>query len=393
MGRLLLVWGMLTGMTLSLSAADSTEIPAAISTIQKVGREGTGNTQASKAWKILVSHGGKALIPTLIAFQDSSPAAANWLRSAVDAMVQAETLAGRPLPADTLAAFCTETKHAPAARRIAYELLEQADKPRAAKMLPEFINDSSLELRRDAIAERMTAAEKVQDQEAKKQELQTLLTAARDQDQIEELAKQLEPLGVKINLAQHMGFISRWHVVGPFESTEGAALSISNPPEAGVDLTATYTGKDGAIVRWQPLGTAEKYAELDLNKRLGRHKNASVYAYSVVHVDKETPVELRAATQNAIQIFVNGKKAFEREEYHHGTKLDQHAGPAVLKAGKNEILVKICQNDQKEQWAQVWQFQVRICDATGGAVPFRVESPTEAEAPAPAVTEPKKEKE
>ena len=41
-------------------------------------------------------------------------------------------------------------------------------------------------------------------------------------------------------------------------------------------------------------------------------------------------------------------------------------------AGKNEILLKTVQNDQKEQWAQVWQFGLRICDATGGPLPVKI---------------------
>jgi hypothetical protein len=39
-----------------------------------------------------------------------------------------------------------------------------------------------------------------------------------------------------------------------------------------------------------------------------------------------------------------------------------------MKAGRNVILVKICQNEQTEEWAQVWQFQLRVCDPTGNAI-------------------------
>jgi hypothetical protein len=40
----------------------------------------------------------------------------------------------------------------------------------------------------------------------------------------------------------------------------------------------------------------------------------------------------------------------------------------MLKKGRNEILVKICQNEQTEDWAQTWDFQLRVCDALGTAV-------------------------
>jgi hypothetical protein len=31
-------------------------------------------------------------------------------------------------------------------------------------------------------------------------------------------------------------------------------------------------------------------------------------------------------------------------------------------------LLKICQNEQTEEWAQNWAFQFRVCDAIGTAV-------------------------
>ena len=39
-----------------------------------------------------------------------------------------------------------------------------------------------------------------------------------------------------------------------------------------------------------------------------------------------------------------------------------------MKKGKNVVLVKILQNEQKEEWAQDWDFKLRVCDATGTAV-------------------------
>lgn len=41
----------------------------------------------------------------------------------------------------------------------------------------------------------------------------------------------------------------------------------------------------------------------------------------------------------------------------------------MLKAGDNPVVIKVCQNDEKPEYAQVWQFQARVCDATGGPLP------------------------
>jgi hypothetical protein len=57
-------------------------------------------------------------------------------------------------------------------------------------------------------------------------------------------------------------------------------------------------------------------------------------------------------------------------------RMDQHVGAGVLHAGRNEILVKICQNEQTEDWAQSWSFQLRVCDASGVAVQLNAVAPT-----------------
>ena len=77
---------------------------------------------------------------------------------------------------------------------------------------------------------------------------------------------------------------------------------------------------------------------------------------------------MRLATENACKLWLNGKLLLESEDYHSFTKMDQFIGRGEMKAGRNLILVKICQNEQTEDWAQVWQFQLRVCDAIGKAI-------------------------
>jgi hypothetical protein len=48
--------------------------------------------------------------------------------------------------------------------------------------------------------------------------------------------------------------------------------------------------------------------------------------------------------------------------------IDQYIVNASLKKGTNRILLKIAQNEQEEEWAQRWQFQLRVCDTNGTAV-------------------------
>src|SRR5262249_60567965 len=120
--------------------------------IKKVEAEGSGNVEAAKAWRELVALGPDALPAVLGGFDGADDRSANWLRAAVDAIAENATNAGRKLPADQLEAFIKETKHNPAARRLAYEWLTRIDSTTPDRMLPGMLNDPSVELRRDAVA-------------------------------------------------------------------------------------------------------------------------------------------------------------------------------------------------------------------------------------------------
>src|SRR4051812_20869547 len=125
------------------------ETTRALAALKAVSKEGRGNEDAGPAWKTLVSKGMPALIPTLEAFDEGNPTAANWLRAAVAAIAEKETDAKRPLPADKLEAFAKDPKYAPSARRVAYELLLAQDATAKDRLLPGFLNDKSPDLRRD----------------------------------------------------------------------------------------------------------------------------------------------------------------------------------------------------------------------------------------------------
>ena len=49
-------------------------------------------------------------------------------------------------------------------------------------------------------------------------------------------------------------------------------------------------------------------------------------------------------------------------------QFDQYRLKTELKKGNNTILIKVCQNEQTLDWAQLWQFQLRVCDDVGKAI-------------------------
>jgi hypothetical protein len=359
----------LLGLTMtSIAAAQDSQ--SLVARIKAVGKEGVGNVEAARAWKELVAQGPNVLPDVLAGMDDANPIAVNWLRGAVEAIQDRALERGQKLPADRIEAFLTDTRHAAHARRLAYETLVRLDPKTPERWLPKMLDDPSAELRRDAVAVKLKAGMRPFDNvKAQKDYFEELLKHARDRDQVNTVAAELKKLGIETDMTRHYGFITTWQLIGPFDNTKGVGFNNVYPPEKAVDLKADHEGKGGKPVRWQPFSNEKDLGMVDLNEAIGKLKGAVAYGYAAINSESERPIELRAASNNAVRIWLNGKEVYFREEYHHGMQMDQHVGKGTLKAGRNEILIKVCQNEQTDSWAQLWSFQLRVCDHLGGAVP------------------------
>ena len=107
---------------------------------------------------------------------------------------------------------------------------------------------------------------------------------------------------------------------------------------------------------------------MDFNKVIGKHMGVVAYATTDVDSPREQPVRIHVGSPNAIKLWLNGKPIATRDEYHHGMSMDQYQATGTLRPGRNTILIKLCQNEQTEEWAQNWTFQLRVCDLTGGGL-------------------------
>jgi hypothetical protein len=351
----------------AILAADP-NLTAAIETIRGVGKEGKGNQEALKAWKIASSAPAAEVTTLLAAFDGANPLAANYLHSAVDAVVQKNQA---ELPLDKIDAFLKEKSHVAPARRLAFDILVKADPKRKAPLLDSMLDDPAAELRRDAVQvviDKAAAELKASKGDEAKSTFQKALDYARDQDQIESVVASLRKLGVPIDLAHQFGFLMQWKLVGPFENKKDVGWPVEYPPEKSLDFAAEYDGKVGKV-KWQDHETDDEQGTVDVNKALkAKHKGAIVYAVAKFDSDKDQDVELRLGSLVAWKLWLNGEKLFERFESHAGFNVDQYKIPAKLKKGENVIVLKSCQNEQTEAWAQDWHFALRVSDSLGKAI-------------------------
>jgi hypothetical protein len=353
--------------------AEESEPKALLARIRAVGREGAGNVEAARAWKTLVARGPAVLPDLLGAMDDDNLTVTNWVRAAVDTVAESAVKAGKPLPAAELEKFIADTSHSACARRLAYEWLVRIDAKTPQRLLPTMLRDPSPELRRDAVAAVETEAKALlakDDKKGARTAFRTAFDAACDQDQVDALADRLKDLGEVVDKAAHFGVVRRWHLLASFDNHNGVGFEKVYPPEKGVDLSAGYRDRDDKEIRWKEQETANPYGELDLNKVIGKDKGAVAYAFAVIESPRKRTIQVRVGCINAVKVFLNGKEIFDREEYHHGMKMDQYTARGTLEVGRNELLLKVCQNEQKENWAQDWKFQARLCDFTGSAIRF-----------------------
>src|SRR5271168_3678651 len=121
-------------------AAENDDLKSALHTIRQVGPDGKGSAEAAGAWKVLVKTPIEQL-PLLLAGMDgATPLARNWMRAAVDAIVESAERGKKPLPTAALTRFLADARHDPQARRLAFDLLVQQDKTASDRFLPKMVN-------------------------------------------------------------------------------------------------------------------------------------------------------------------------------------------------------------------------------------------------------------
>jgi hypothetical protein len=341
-----------------------------IENIIKIRSGGAGQELANESCQQLIKADPKALVAVVYALENANPLAENLLRGVAETLCDIQQAAPLKESIQGLTKLVEHAELRPQTRSLAYELLCLLDPKNAESMIPNFINDPSDELRRLAVAQLIEDASKLNaqtDQVQLKAIYQQALASATDDDQVQLIKKPLEKMGEKVNLQQHFGFLNTWSMIGPFNNKDMLGFPVAYPPEEVIKLDATLTGQLGEVT-WKEYKTDDEYGKMNIAKQLGPHKGAITYAYTTFNYDQDEPVEFRLATPNAWKLWVNNELVFAREEYHRGSFFDQYRIPGKLKSGKNTILLKVCQNEQTQDWAQDWEFQFRICDVTGRAV-------------------------
>ncbi len=299
------------------------------------------------------------------------PLAENWIRAAVDTIAEREIENNGNLPTKDLENFVLDASHSPRARRIAYEWLVKVDHSAPERLLPQMFDDESLELRYDALAALLAEAKEATDDNTKIEKYQRALKSARDNEQLRECAEALKELGETPNMAKQVGFLTDWKVVGPFDNTDRKGFNTIHLDVTKIDFDAEYEGKHGSV-KWKESVAEqedlEKLGTVDLNEALVEEKSVLAYATTTFVSTVDQEVECRWESKEATKLWVNGEEVAVKNVYHSGGGFDQYIVSCRLNKGPNQIVIKVCQNEQTQPWTRPWDFRLRVTDELGGAI-------------------------
>jgi hypothetical protein len=343
-------------------------IDDAINSVLAVEKNGQGHAAAAKAMQTLRS-ATKADIPRLLRAMDkANQISANWLRGVIVATTQRDG----ELPIQEITGYFTDDSHSQLGRLMAFELLDENDPSFGETTIPTLVDDASLPLRRMAIEWHINKAKDLDDSTAALGILGTALNQARDIDQVSQIGAMMKEKGISINMQDQLGFIKRWHIVGSFDNKDEGGFDVAHGPEKDLQaislLEDSYENTDQKETKWFAHSTVDPMGLVDLTKAIGPIKGVTAYAYATFTAEEAREVDFRLGCINAHKVWVNGELTISNEVYHNGISPDKFAGQANLKEGENIIVLKICQNEQTQPWAQKWEFQLRVCDETGKAI-------------------------
>mgnify|MGYP001071337645 CR=1 FL=1 len=143
-----------------------------------------------------------------------------------------------------------------------------------------------------------------------------------------------EDLGVKLG---------PWYYIGPFDHTGGRGFDAVYPPEHEIVLEATYQGKGGRQVFWQP---GHQFRDREINSLRVFEDNdwIAVYLHRTIRAECDLTLLASFGSDDGIKVWVNGRQVVA-ENANRACLPDQNRAALPLHAGDNDLLIKIVQGE------------------------------------------------
>ena len=141
-------------------------------------------------------------------------------------------------------------------------------------------------------------------------------------------------------IADGLGFVRAWALIGPFDNDgRRGHAAVFAPETAGVVFGTRYAGKEHEV-EWRTLPDVAPLGTLELGSAISPRQDVTVYAATTLTADKAQGAILHLGGSGATKVWLNGALVHE-DANQHPARLDQHAVPVRLAAGRNALLVKL----------------------------------------------------
>lgn len=362
-----------------LSSLADDDVDRAISIIRKAGPGAVASQEVRLARDQLAQQNASILPKLLVAMDTTNIVAANWYRTAFEEISNLEFSKPTPaFPRPDIEDYVRDAKRSGRPRRLGLALLERLDPAIREQLMSSWLDDP--EFRRDAVdavLKQGDVAKSKQSVDAAREFYERGFRHARDSDQVLQTVSKLKSVGKDVDPVSHLGFVTRWWLVGPFPAEQTSGFRAQFPPQKQVDLSAEYQNSEGQKLRWKLHQTSNLLGEVNLIQAIAAVREAVGYAYTELDAPREQFVQLRCSADDNLSVWLNGQPVLAREQWLNGTRMDRFVTPVTLQKGLNRVLVKICQGPQhvSPEVPNNWTFQLRFCDETGGAADFRTMLP------------------
>ena len=108
-----------------------------------------------------------------------------------------------------------------------------------------------------------------------------------------------------------------------------------------------------------------------MNQAAAESPDSVAYAVTEFRSREARDAEVRLGCFTAFKLWVNGELVLVRGDAYTGMRADHYVARVKLKPGANTILLKVGQEEPPPQLPKPnhWRFLLRVCDATGAAIP------------------------
>jgi hypothetical protein len=136
--------------------------------------------------------------------------------------------------------------------------------------------------------------------------------------------------------------LGAWHYIGPFPNAGGGGFAAAYPPEQGVNYQQKHGGKNGVVAEWKE----GKFHDGEINSlalfQPDCNVDAVVYLHREIECTRAMELPVSLGSDDSLTVWLNGQK-IHSENVGRACAPDQAQVVLKLQAGKNSLLLKVCQ--------------------------------------------------